>query len=195
MKNELRNVGELTCLELFRLIARQLWGTYDTGGISVGRSYQSSLLEAFIDLFSCHSELVEGNMLHEVGHRYRTIYNCLSFDKQFYTEQPFLPFEDLCILNNLEFTFICLREMDRWYEEEAEGAGFFNTFHKNLAKAMFLAFRMYIQDMSLDALRSIKFSKESITRYAESRNSTRTNEDRLRDFEDMGINSWNDIRF
>ena len=193
MKNESRKVGELTCLELFHLTARQLWGTYDSGGINAGRSYQATLLEGFIGLFSLELREIEGDALGEVLYRFKTAYKSIASGDRLQTEQPFLPFKNLCILDDFEFTFLCLREMNRWYEQEAERAGFFNTLHKNLARGMFLAFRMHLKNTPLDAVKSIQFDKESLKQYCIRRSSFRTHGERLREFEEQGINPWNDI--
>jgi hypothetical protein len=59
------HVSELSNKELFRTILNSLWIEYDHGGISVGRSYQASLIEGFMDFFtvSSHYRLLEGDLL------------------------------------------------------------------------------------------------------------------------------------
>ena len=43
-------IEALTNVEVSRLLLRQLWQWYDASGVSLGRSHESKILEAAIDL-------------------------------------------------------------------------------------------------------------------------------------------------
>lgn len=186
---------------LFRLLINRLWCGYDSGGISIRRSYQATLVEGFMDIFptdwvNCD---IDGDVFGEVKFRvdrhirvreWREKQNPRKQQKWVQCE---LPFVELSVLSNIEFTLLSLEELCRWYEEEAEGKGFLykhpvNTsfYLKNLCE---ICFRKSLRRRV--PLESI--SKEAIVFEGNDRNELKSRaESRLDDFERCKINSWND---
>jgi hypothetical protein len=185
---------------LFRLLINRLWCGYDSGGISIRRSYQATLVEGFMDLFPVDWRYcdVVGDVFGEVKFRVdRHIRAKERRDKQnLPKQQKFiqceLPFVELSVLSNVEFTLLSLEELCRWYEEESERKGFLyrhpvNTsfYLKNLCE---ICFRKSLRRRV--PLGSI--SKEAIVFEGNDRNELKSRaESRYDDFERLGINPWN----
>jgi len=185
---------------LFRLLINRLWFEYSSGGISHRRSYQATLVEGFMNLFPLDWSYcdVEGDVFEEVKFRVdRHIRAKERRDKQTLPKQQKfiqceLPFVELSVLSNIEFTLLSLEELCRWYEEEAERKGFLYRhpanicfYLKNLCE---ICFRKSLRRrVSLE-----RVSKELIVPEGNDRNGLKVlAESRFDDFERCGINPWN----
>jgi hypothetical protein len=102
-----------------------------------------------------------------------------------------LPFAELSVLSNVEFTLLSLEELCRWYEEEAEKKGFLYKHPANISiylkKFCEICFRKSLRrKVSLEVIK-----KESIITEGNERNRLkRQMESRMDEFERCGINPW-----
>ena len=106
MKKAQYHVSEVSDVDLFRAYANMLWTRYDLGGISVGRSYQASLLESFLYLHDVEITLsyIDGDVEKEIKQRLRwKIQSSKSSPSQKQRlEDQWLPFQDLSVLDLAE---------------------------------------------------------------------------------------------
>jgi len=118
--------------------------------------------------------------------------NKLNLPKKQRYIQSELPFVELSVLSNVEFTLLSLEELCRWYENEAEKNGFLYRhpanicfYLKNLCE---ICFRKTLRRrVSLEMT-----SKEVIVHEGNDRNELKYRaESRFDDFERCGINPWN----
>lgn len=186
--NETVNVEDLSNPDLFRLLLNELWTRYDLGGISAGRSYQASLIESFMDLFdmTVSRSSVKGSCLDEANRRME------NFSLKNYEEiQLQLCFLELNCLSDAEFAMIVLKELCRWYVEDAERLGFHNQYHRILANAIRDMCIIAFPDILYDLINCVVLSGKEIIDHGKERIQTRWKEEaRLEDFERFGYSPW-----
>lgn len=187
--------SELSNKALFRKMLNGLWNQYDPGGISVGRSYQASLIEGFMSFFP-----IQNDYRHLEGDYYRVIQMTID-ESQSHIQvsdnccQLELPFTEMCVLSLEEFTLLSLRELCRWYDEESEAEGFLYQWPKNTAHLLEVVFRLaYSDSMRIERLRHVQYDKQSIIRESGSRSRIADKiERRVADFVRVDVNPWIDI--
>lgn len=197
MNNDQYHVSEVSDIDLFRAYANILWTRYDLGGISVGRSYQASLLEGFLYLHNDEISLsyIDGNVEKEIKQRLRwKIQTATSHpvQKQKYEDQ-WLPFQDLSVLNLEEFTLYTLIEMKRWYIEEAEALDYLNQTHVRTVNILWEFFTYIYPKITPYRFKDLDSSAKGIINEGTNRLRYKLKtESRYRDFEQFGINPFTD---
>ncbi len=174
---------------LFRTFAGMLWTKFDTGGISVGRSYQATLLEGFMYLFpnvkSGHD--IYGDIIKEVDLRIAK----KSVAEKSNEKQLLIPFAGLETLSNPEFALLSLNEIHRFLEEEGKALGFLDIETDRtivrLQKLCQIAFR----NISHQKIALVRFDKRAIINEGTNRKLIASKKpDRFRSFKELGINPW-----
>lgn len=181
-------VEDLTNPDLFRLLLNELWIRYDLGGISAGRSYQASLIESFMDLFemTVPRNSVKGTCIDEVNRRMENF--SLGDDEK---NQLQLCFSELNCLSDAEFALIALKELCRWYAEDAERLGFYNQYHRILANAVKSICEIAFPSIRYNLISYMVSSGKEIVDHGKERTRGRQKEkSRLEDFERFGYNPW-----
>lgn len=186
--------SELSNAVLFRKMLNSLWIEYDHGGISVGRSYQASLIEGFISFFPIQDECrcLEGDFYRVVQMAVDEVRSNVQVSSNYC--QLELPFTEMCVLSLEEFTLLSLQELCRWYDEESEAEGFLYHWPKKTAHLLKIIFKQaYSETIRIERLRHVKYDKQSIISEGGLRfKIANKNEQRVADFESMGINPWTD---
>jgi len=89
---------------------------------------------------------------------------------------------------------LSLREMRRWYTEEAEALEFKSNLPKEAVTMLWLLSELAYPEISHQRLSHMSFDKESICREGRDRNQMVANaEDRIRDFREFRISPWIDF--
>lgn len=182
-------VEDMSDKDLFRTMTNVLWCWYDSGGISAKRSYQSSLVECFMELFTLNyrSSDIDGDVLEEAKKRCKNLK-----PREPNTEtQLLLPFSEIEILSNDEFTMMVLIELCRWYEEDSERLGFQNKMHWVYAQNMRSLFENTHPEIISSVFEHIRFDSRSIIAHGFDRQTYFSrNEERVRQFEQFGYSPW-----
>ena len=157
-------IEQLSDYELFRVLISYLWVRYDSGGISVGRSYQATLLEGFMTLFPrVNWDYLEGDIRKDVQRR------ILLAPRAQEDSQLSLPFHDAEVLTNPEFALLLLNEMCRWHREDAENEGFLNMEHRWLTIQIRVLCELSFPEILREMVTSIVYTKETILKAIKSR--------------------------
>ncbi|MBP9818477.1 MAG: hypothetical protein KBC87_00735 [Candidatus Pacebacteria bacterium] len=183
------NFSELSNQALFRTVLNRLWDEYSRGGISHRRSYQSSLIEGFMNFFpileGCH--YLEGDFFRITQMRCEEVVPQVNLYSQLE-----LPFTEMGVLSLEEFTLVSLQELCRWYDEESTKEGFNYQWPKNIAHCLEKLFRLAYSQVRIERIRHTLSDKDSIIREGNLRSRIAAkNEQRAEDFE-KGINPWTD---
>ena len=150
-------IEELSNYELFRVLISYLWVRYDSGGISVGRSYQATLLEGFMDLLPrVNWKYLHGDIRKDVQRRI-----LLAPREQQDLQRP-LPFHETETLTDPEFALLLLNEMCRWHREDAENEGFLNMEHRWLTIDIRVLCELSFPEISREVVKGIAYTKETI---------------------------------
>lgn len=205
------SVTDLRDHNLFRAFISYLWATYDSGGISVGRSIQSSLLESFMDLHPVEipAENIDGSIEREIKSRIRCKTNSQKREQGCPTESTtaeinerlvdqWLPFSELCTLSDSEFTLFVLIELKRWYIEESVKMGFHNKTHEKMVFILYEFFFLCHPEIPTDRFIHLTNPDRSVIQdiIDEGRSRSKIKSDpleRFRNFKDFGIKPFQDI--
>lgn len=119
----INRISELSDDNLVRLFFKKLWQGYDSGGVSIGRSLRSSLVEVYLAICEdCEDEMVRNLQigLREIAEeadrraspKYRQMVLCSG--------------EDASILPSVLIALLCIEGLHNWYnihqgEENSEG--------------------------------------------------------------------------
>ncbi len=195
MKKDQYHVSEVSDIDLFRAYANMLWTRYDLGGISVGRSYQASLLESFLYLHDVEITLsyIGGDVEKEIKKRLRWKIQSSkpSPAQKQKLEDQWLPFQDLSILNLAEFTLFTLIEMKRWYQEEAEGLGYLSQTHRSMAYTLWEFFSYVYPEITPTRFNEVAKNAKNIADEGRERLNYKLNtQSRHDDFEKFGVSPF-----
>jgi hypothetical protein len=158
-------IEELSNYELFRTLVNYLWNRYDSGGISVGRSYQATLLEGFMDMFHFTGwRELEGDIRQDVQRR------ILLAPREYPELQEELPFSVLETLSNTEFALLSLTEMCRWHREDAEKEGYLNYEHRWVTIYIRVLCELSFPEISQQRLKMVRYTKETLQGSSGSKN-------------------------
>lgn len=198
--------SELTNRQLFSYLLSSLWSMYDLGGISVGRSYPSDLLDAVTNLPSMRDSVpdkhrqLEGEPAAVVEARWSEYESrgntspdsyqlCIMFPRK--EDVPHFLSTGLEHLSDVEFSLLILIEKKRWYENDAEKEGYLWKQPGRMTKSFVNL--LYLMFPEVDTCFVLKHTYTRATLLEEAKNRyklARKRQDRLEDFGLRGVNPW-----
>lgn len=164
------NISQIPNEVLARLFFRRLWQGYDSGGFSVGRSIQSSLVEAYIAL-NQYDNLPEFPLdLRELANEAKRRSDLI------YKQSVIGNLENLSLISDSDISLLCIEALRVWYQihsNEKHPQGYTanaweGVFVDSICKIMPIPFFPYFRS-DKDIIKICKEAEERVViRYTES---------------------------